>query len=184
MKNRRNVVIAFLLIAAMILGVGYAALSDTLTINGTATVSKDSAQSVFDEDVKFTNVSAVTYPTGISTGAEAIIDTATDNTSDTGKITINDGVLKNTGDEVQVTYTISNVGDLDASVAVPAITNNNKTYFEVTTNWGDAAKNLTAGGTIDVTVTIKLIQTPTTDDAQTATFKIEFTATTSETPTT
>lgn len=182
MKNRKTVIVAFLLIATLLLGVGYAALSDTLTINATATVSKTAAESVFDEDVKFTAVSAITYPTGVTTGAAAIIDTAADSTSDTGKITIDDGVLKNTGDEVKVTYTISNVGDLAASVAKPTINNTNETYFSVTTDWGDAAKDLAAGEAISVVVTIKLVKTPTADENTTGSFTLTFDATTSDTP--
>ena len=52
MKKRRFAIVAFLLCACICLGVGYAALTDTLTINGDITVKPHSADFV----VKFTEV--------------------------------------------------------------------------------------------------------------------------------
>ena len=53
MKNRRNIIIAFLLCATILVGVGYAALSDTLRIDGTAAVKHENANNAFDGCVKF-----------------------------------------------------------------------------------------------------------------------------------
>ena len=42
MKNRRNAIIAFLLVAVLCLGIGYAGVvSDTLTVAGTLNASAD-----------------------------------------------------------------------------------------------------------------------------------------------
>ena len=57
MKNRKVIVTAFLLVAVMLLGVGYAAVSDTLNFNGDATISNDQVQKEFDLDVKIAAVS-------------------------------------------------------------------------------------------------------------------------------
>ena len=57
MRNRKVIVTAFLLVAVMLLGVGYAAVSDTLNFGGDATISGDQAQHEFDVDVKITHVS-------------------------------------------------------------------------------------------------------------------------------
>ena len=57
MKNRKTVVVAFLLVAAMLLGVGYAALTDTLNIQGDFEVSQNNAENAFDDDVYFSAVS-------------------------------------------------------------------------------------------------------------------------------
>ena len=43
MKNRRNIIIAFLLCATLIVGVGYAALSDVMDISGTTTYNQNNA---------------------------------------------------------------------------------------------------------------------------------------------
>jgi hypothetical protein len=53
MKNRKFVVVAFLLVAVLLLGVGYAALSDTLDITGSADVNQSAAEEAFNEDVYF-----------------------------------------------------------------------------------------------------------------------------------
>lgn len=57
MKNRKVIVTAFLLVAVMILGVGYAAVVDTLHFNGDATLSQGQVQHEFDLDVMLTAVS-------------------------------------------------------------------------------------------------------------------------------
>jgi hypothetical protein len=167
MKNRKTVVVAFMLVAAMLLGVGYAALSDTLTITGDATVNKSGAQEAFNEDIYFSD--AVANQTG---------NTASVDTDDNDKATFKVESLKGQGDTATFTFTIKNAGDVNASVAVPTITNSNETYFTITTDWGNDAKALAAGDSINVVVTITLVKTPTNDEGQTATFGIGFTATT------
>jgi hypothetical protein len=57
MKNRKVIVTAFLLVAVMLLGIGYAAVSDTLNFGGDATISGDQAQQEFDVDVRIEAVS-------------------------------------------------------------------------------------------------------------------------------
>lgn len=175
MKNRKTVIVAFLLVAAMLLGVGYAELNDTLTIAGNATVTQTVAEEVFAEDIYFKSGSPNTTVTGFSASVDG-----TDN--DKGTITIVDGALKSTGDTLSATFVITNAGDLDATVGVPTITNNNETYFTVTTNWGAAAKDLAAGDDISVVVTVELVKTPVAD--QSATFGISFTATSTDALTT
>ena len=55
MKNRRTVVVAFLLVAVMLLGIGYASLTDTLTIIGNAHIDLDTTNKTFDEKVYFSH---------------------------------------------------------------------------------------------------------------------------------
>lgn len=57
MKNRRVIVTAFLLVAVMILGVGYAAVFDTLNFSGDALISEGQVQHEFDADIKIISVS-------------------------------------------------------------------------------------------------------------------------------
>lgn len=171
MKNRKTVVVAFLLVAAMLLGVGYATLSDQLFVNGTAGVDADDSQEAFEGDVYFSKVIS-------GEGCEAIIDETADTSKDTGKITVAAGALKEVGDEVIATYTIKSESDLDVLVSLPTkadgtIENSNETYFSVTPSW-DGDKTLPAGGTIDVTITVKLIKTAVAD--QSVTFKLTFNA--------
>lgn len=171
MKNRKSVIVAFLLVAAMLLGVGYAALTDDLSIGVTAGANLDDYTEEFQEDIYFSAVSAVTYSNSKTTGASAIIDEANDATKDTGKIEVAAGTLVNKGDSITVTYTIKSDSDLNATVTLAPITNSD--HFTVTTNW-NAAQNLTAGGTVDVTVTVTLTTTP--DETVTESITLNFTA--------
>lgn len=186
MKNRKSAIVAFLLVAALLLGVGYAALSDTLTIKGTATVSTDTAKEVFNEDIYFSEVSAITKNgaalNDAGTTATITAEDGTGDEKDGGVITIADGVLATTGDYVEVTYTVLNNGDLDATVGAITIENSNTTYFTVTADWVDADQSLAPGETVKIHVKIQLVQTPTTDVAQEAQITIGFTATTTEVP--
>lgn len=152
MKQRKTVIVAFLLAAVLLLGVGYAALTDQLTLSGTAGVLVTDAAQDFDADIYFSKVIS-----GTGCTAEILAD------PDTGKITVTSGALKAAGNEVIATYTIKSESDLDVTVKQPAITNNNTEHFEVVTSWnGD--QTLAAGSTIDVTVTVKLIKTADTDE--------------------
>jgi hypothetical protein len=62
MKNRKTVVMAFLLVAVMLLSVGYAALTDVLDITGSADVNQSAAEEAFNEDIYFS--AAVANQTG------------------------------------------------------------------------------------------------------------------------
>ena len=79
MKNRRTVVVAFLLVAVMLLGIGYAALTDTLTIIGNAHVDLDTANKTFDERIYFSAAEA-TSSTGTGATADVASYTADDAT--------------------------------------------------------------------------------------------------------
>ena len=152
MKNRKRVIGAFLLVAILLLGVGYANLTDTLIIDGTAGVDLNDSKEEFEKDVYFSKVIS-------GTGCSAVINTDPDE----GTITVNDGALKAVGDEVIATYTIKSDSDLDVTVAKPTITNDNTEYFQVTSSWtGDTT--IQPNGTADVTVTVKLIKTAASDE--------------------
>ena len=53
MKRRRTLITSLLLVAALALGIGYAALTDVLDINGTAKVEESAAEDAFNADVYF-----------------------------------------------------------------------------------------------------------------------------------
>lgn len=71
MRNRKTVVVAFLLVAVMLLGVGYAALTDTLTILGNATIDMTGAQSNFDKKIYFSDAKVLYHGTGNQENDEA-----------------------------------------------------------------------------------------------------------------
>ena len=165
MKNRKTIVVAFLLVAVMLLGVGYAALTDVLDINGTADVSQAQAQESFNEDVYFT--AAVANQEG---------NTASVVTEDPDMASFTASTLKGKGDVVTFTFTIINEGDVDA-VVTPSLAgdgNSNPTYFKVFSDWSGQAKELGAGQSITYTITVELLETPT--DTIHGSFHIELTA--------
>ena len=150
MKNRRTLVVAFLLVAVMMLGVGYAALTDVLDITGSADVNQSAAEEAFNTDIYFT--AAVANEEG---------NTASVNADNNDKASFTANTLKGKGDKATFTYTITNDGDLDAEVTPRISSNTNTQYFNVYSDWQGQAKVLKAGETVTYTVTIELIETPT-----------------------
>lgn len=163
MKNRKTVVVAFLLVAVMLLGVGYAALTDILTINGSAKVEQTAAEEAFNEDIYFS--AAVANETD---------NDASVNPDNNDKASFAANTLKGMGDTATFTFTIQNAGDVAATVT-PVLTSNDQTdYFAVTNDW-EAAEVLAAGGEITYTITVELRKTPT--EAIRGSFEVELTAT-------
>ena len=178
MKNRRNIVVAFLLCAVMLLGIGYAALTDTLTIIGNAHVDIDSANKTFDERIYFT-AAAPTSTTGTGTTA----DTASYDPDDATYV-VNKLAVK--GEKSVFTFTIQNDSNVDAIISVAGTklsgaenpSNSNTEKFTVEYSYPDGQEIAKQGGTIDVVVTVTLKDVVTS--ATSATFGIELTATSKE----
>ena len=166
MKNRNTIVVAFLLAAVMLLGVGYAALSDTLDITGSADVNQSAAEEAFNEDVYFT--AAVANETG---------NTASINADNNDKASFTAATLKGKGDKVTFTFTIANDGDVAATVTPKlnaTVGNTNPEYFSITSDWDGAEKTLGAHSTLTYTVTVELLKTPTVTIS--GSFLVELTA--------
>lgn len=164
MKNRRNLIVAFLLCACLIVGIGYAALSQNLTVNGKASISADAAQEEFDEDVYFSSVSE-----GVNVVGE--VDSAN---NDNVILTIND-TMGVTGDTATIDLTIKNEGN--ANVTVTVGTNTGDGTFKVVAD--SSTYSVPANGEAVVKLTITL--TTTIDSPEKALtdkpFGITFTAT-------
>ena len=148
MKAKRLIVVAFLLVAVVVLGVGFAAVSTTLDINGKADVNPDAA---FKADIYFD--SATANDSG---------NTATVNPNDDNKASFTANNLSGQGDSASFTYVIKNDGDLDATISVTAcaVSVGDTTIFDITTDWGTATKPLAANGEATITVTVSLKETP------------------------
>jgi len=150
MKNRKTVVVAFMLVAVLLMGVGYAALTDVLDITGSADINQSAAEEAFNEDVHFS--AAVANETG---------NTASVNPDNNDKASFTANTLKGKGDKATYTYTIVNDGDLSATITPSISSNTNEAYFKVYSDWNGQAKTLAAGGSVTYTVTIELLETPT-----------------------
>jgi hypothetical protein len=171
MKNRKFVVVAFLVVAAMLMGIGYAALTDTLTIIGNANVDIAGANTVFDEKIYFSNAEVTE---GVD-GKDLVSFTADDAT-----YTVHG--LATIADQAIFTFTIQNDSNLDALIKVDALklsgvenpSNSNEEAFTVTYAYPDGMTVGKNGGTIDVVVTVKLAKP--IDVATSATFGLELIA--------
>lgn len=178
MKNRKIVVVAFLLIAVLLLGVGYAALTDTLTIIGNAHIDVDTANKTFDERIYFSDAKA-TSSTGTGTTADTASFTADDATYTANKLAIK-------GEMSVFTFTIKNDSNVDAVISVNTTklsgdtnpSNSNTQKFTVEYSYPDGMTIAKNGGTITVVVTVTLKDVVTS--ATSATFGIELTATSKE----
>ena len=175
MKNRKFVVVAFLVLAAMLLGVGYAALTDTLTIIGNAHIDIDVANKTFDERIYF-SASEATSSTGTGTTADVVSHTADDATFTANK-------LATVGEKSVFTFTIKNDSNVDAVISVNTTklsgaenpSNSNTDKFTVEYAYPDGMNVTKNGGEITVVVTVTVKEPVTT--ATSATFGIELTAT-------
>ena len=166
MRNRKTVVVAFLLVAVMLLGTGYAQLTDTLDITGSADVNQSAAEEAFNEDIYFS--AAVANETG---------NTASVNADNNDKASFTANTLKGKDDKVTFTFTIKNDGDVDAEVTPKlnaSLGNTNSEYFSVTSDWDGATKPLAAHSEIAYTITVELIKTPT--ETISGSFLVELTA--------
>ncbi len=174
MKNRRIAIVAFMLVATLTLGIGYAAITDVLDFQGTAKVTAQQASEAFDLDVYFSEVTASqdgSYTTRINA----------DN-NDKITFTITSG-LNGQGDKVVIPAVIANAGDVPAELSIKSTYSSEPDYFTVTCNFVegtelDAANADQEPSTVNVELIVELIKTPTEDIE--ASFVLEVNATSAE----
>ncbi len=178
MKKRRIVIASFLFLAVLVMSIGFAALTDNLFIKGEATLATTSAQSNFDDDVFFTEVSKV-ESTGSNTGEDTVAIGQTDNDSATFKIM----TLGNKDEYVTFKFTIrNNSEEFDAIISLDSgfPTTTDSTHFAITYSIEANVSNegpitCDSGDTVDVYVTVRLLSSPA--ENQTAAFNVNLTAT-------
>lgn len=113
MKNRKRIVVAFLLVAVMLLGIGYAALTVPLTITGNATFKADQAQNEFTGDIYFSETALTSNTAANPAGT----DTATRTSEKAFDIAIASLSLKD--ETASFTFTINNSSlEHDATLAI------------------------------------------------------------------
>ena len=170
--------VVFLLAAAMMLSVGYAALTDVLDINGTADVDVGAVSKVFDENVYFSAAVA-----NRKEGEQTTTNTASVNGDNKDKASFTINNLKTVGDSATVTFTIKNNNtDLDADVDPELSETTKPEYFRIESDWGGEARLIKAGEEETYTVTVTLLKTP--QETISGSFFIELTAISQEPTTT
>ncbi len=159
MKKRRVLIISLLLVAALALGIGYATITGSLIIDGKVVAT---AQPF---NVYFTEFEAG-QGNGILGNVPVIhCDTALGNGSTAKTVMLNIRDMASTNDSITATLTIKNGNDADMNVKVETVlygetagqvTSANPDRFTVTTDWDDEVKNIPAGGTETITLTITM----------------------------
>ena len=146
-KKSKNIVIIALCITLIFMGVGFAALSQTLTVNATATIngSWDVHYSEFKDNTSALNL---TNNEGVSTNPTGTTNAfTTDTTAATVAFT-----LKKPGDKVQYTATIINAGSIQANLDSFTSTLNNDPYIvrtvEIKKTGASSYTTITNGGTM------------------------------------
>lgn len=148
MKQRRLTIASFLVIAILILTVGFAALNDNLLFDGSANVGTDAAQTAFDGNVYFSNAEAVdSRDTAI-----IITNTVAAEESDTIQFSISSLGLKD--ETATVIGTITNKSErFDAKITLNniAVAGLNPEKFEVLCYDVESTKQIASSGadTID-----------------------------------
>lgn len=166
MKNRRIVLIAFMLVSVCLMGIGFAAYSTTLAINGTTAVSAEAVE--FTESVQFVSV----------TSSNEAFGTATVGDGQTATFTVDGMTAYN--DRVQFTYTIKNSSTYDVNIDItthptPA------TPSKCTVTTALSANTIAAGESITATVTVVLNENITAA-IDPINWTMEYTATSIDTP--
>ena len=159
MKKTSKIILLMIVMAILIIGIGYAAIQNiTLNISGTATA--DPSQSNFK--VMFSGTPTVSDETYVTAAV-----------TDDINATINVEGLTKAGDTVFATYTVQNTStDLSADLSV-ATTNSNIEYFTISSEL--AKTSLIAGEATTITVTAELAKTPITESVST-TIGVQITA--------
>ena len=182
MKNRKIVVVAFLLVATMLLGVGYAALTDTLTITGALKTDTTVAMDEFDADVYFSGTSIVRDDT-VNKAASQIGDGRDEATIQALHFTAKDQVVV-----AQFTIANDSANEFAAiiegeNVEVTNTADDHDPIFTVTWSWDQNSINtddvtLQPGESKILYVTITLTETP--QEIHEASFSVSYTATATE----
>ncbi len=158
MKNRKIIIVAFMLAAVTLLGVGYAALTDSFVLTGNAVTKTDQVQNEFDSKIYLSSASAKsTTGTHVSVGADDVDSASVNSNKDTASFTVKSLALK--GEKATFEFVVKSESQFDATVTanISENTNSLKDYFKVETTV-DNGGALTAGGTLTITVTVELIE--------------------------
>ena len=192
-KNKEGKLFLGILVAVLILGVGYAAITGVnLLINGSAT-AKASAEDGdfivhFDDFASNGNYITYTEDAGSDSFAQTFDTvkhvTAASNTTDkSASITLSDDRLSadvtvsnmtTVGDTVRLTIPVINESEGIKAGLSTNITNNNSEYFNVTAE--TPVTTLDGGGaTTTITVTVEVVKVPKVDNVQ-GSFTVTLTA--------
>ena len=183
MKNRKSILVVFLLVAAMLMSVGYAALTDELGITGDLKTDTTQSMAEFDADVYFFSANIVTDETGNQSVAQ-VLEGRDDAKIQALHFTEKDQVVK-----AKFVITNDPLDEFAAKIAGSSVSVSNngghEPIFTVTWSWQEDSIDtndivLKPGESQDLFVTITLKETP--QEIHQAEFSVSYTATAEEVP--
>ena len=141
MKRRRTLIISLLLVAALALGIGYAATSGDVTVNGKAKNHPHELRLVFEnndaEDAKIIDSRVGT----IGDSGSASVSNTLEVTDGADVATFNISDLAHQGDYIKAVLTVKNTNQydviLDENPSVSYTWTKGSNFFTVTTQWED-----------------------------------------------
>ena len=152
MKNRKVLVVSFILVACLTIGVGFAALTGSLRADGIVHINLDDSNlkvqytDLDDEEITFKNGTTSDQPLVANT--DYTVEYASNNTVAT--VTLKSHVMKAVGDTVTVKLPIINNSEgIDAIVKTPTVTMQDHASTYLTTQGVSAKLN---GADADVTL--------------------------------
>ncbi len=164
-NNKRNIYFVAIFGLAILIGVGYAFLTQALNITGTTTINKSSW------DVHFENLT-----TGVS-GSDVSLSVIPSEITSAMKTTSLSftSALKNPGDGFDITVDVVNAGTLDAmisSVSMGGLTDAQAKYISYTATWSDGAniatnQELKSGKSEKITISVAFKKDITAEDLPT-----------------
>ena len=202
MKNRKRIVVAFMLVAVLLLGVGYAAVTDDLKVTANVKTNLDQITNDIQMDVRFLENSALIVRDDTRTSesdpnrAHAQIDVTNDTSMDTAVITVTN--FTEGDQQVQAVFTIANYStEFDAAIQPeltadfeatgagaehdPVFTLDWEWYVDGAGTGSQDAEVLAASAdgttpsTAQILVTITLVEAP--DEEHSGVFTLDITAT-------
>ena len=147
MKRRRTLIISLLLIAALALGIGYAALSTELTVTGSVTNQPHPINVVYTGNA---DVITVDGDHAEARGASNVICTA-----DAKSATFNVAKLAHNGDFVVAEFEVINKNEYKVQMEAPTVTYTGDDFYETTSYWVDASGNQIAAPELSKNQTAK-----------------------------
>lgn len=183
MKKRKSAIAAFMLVVVLCLGVGFAALTDDLFVDGNLNWSFDDAKTAFDADVYFADPAVEENFVVTGTCEKAASITATraadknSNANDKLTITVAGDAFSSAGQVATIKAKVQNDSTDAVNVAVKGTaTANTSTQGLFKVEVAGTTEAIAAGESGEITITITLLKTAAADVTG-ETFSFELTAT-------
>ncbi len=172
MKNRRIILIAFLLCSCMIVGLGYAAYSEVLDISGLAELEVEEA---LDANVHFESATALPLPGHDSTTNTASIVA---NNQDRATFTVHSIAHKDEYAEFEFVVINNSETDFDFALRNCEPANEDaRNYYQIEEEVvyaQDGEDKILAGGTVTIKVKVTMVEYPGGEAPVSANFTVDY----------